>query len=254
MKNLNKHLISLSALTLFAIFFVSSSSQKKSTTPLMSPNFDYSPPTTVPSGSAGVKLALFQPVFSSNFLYSNQSPFKDFRRAMGNDLEELISARGYIIKGPYEIMDQMVYADKKECELGVFVEIDLKLHENSGGWRQYSGITAYDTYAKYNASLNLSGKINIVVKETFTQQKLWIKSVPIPESVITAVGENKYPYGTVGIIPLDDPGVYNPLIRSLQDFYRSTLNQFYQYLVPEEMKMVQKQVPEIRKEAGFEKK
>ncbi len=220
------------------------------------PNYDFSPPGTAAPGSAKMKIALFNPSYSGTFKYSNKSPFKQFRTSMSKDFEEILSARGYIIKGPFDAYDFMTYSDKQECELGLFVDIDLDLEQISGGWqivpaaprRGFAPATA--GYQNYSGTLNLSGKISIYVGETFTKQKLLIKSVPLPQSDFQVRADKTYELGTTGI-PLDNIGVHNPISNALLDFYRNTLQQAWNLIEISELAHVNAQVPEIRKGAGF---
>ena len=249
-----KYLYSLLTLIFFALLYLGSASTKEAT-PLIVPDFDFSPPKPVAPGSAGIKIGLIDPIYSGNFLYSNKSPFTQFRKNMGKDFEEILTARGYILKGPYESYDLMTYSDKTECELGLDVDIDLNILQTSGGWTYVPpglyGIGG--NYTKYSGTLNLSGKITISIIETFTRQKLLVKSVPVPQQDITVEGERNYPIGSSGI-PIDDPAVHNPIAKSLSNFYKTTMQRGWDMLAKEDLVHVQKQVPEIREKAGFIKR
>jgi len=254
---LRRHLFSTATLIVFALLFWSSASTKHITTALVVPDFDFSPPSPVAPGSAGVKIALLDPIYAGNFIYSSKSPFSHFRESMGKDFEEILTARGYILKGPYEAYDLMTYSDKNECELGLEVEINLNILQTSGGWKGYPpttgafGITS-GNYSTYSGTLNLSGKITISIIETFTRQKLIVKSVPVPQENIIVKAEEKYDYGESGI-PLEDPGVHNPIANSLSNLYKTTMKRGWDILAKEELVHVQTQVPEIREKSGFVK-
>lgn len=249
-----------SALTLivFALLFLGCGGTREATTPLLVPDFDFSPPSPVAPGSAGIKIAMIDPVYSGNFLYANKSPFMQFRKNMGKDFEEILTARGYILKGPYEAYDLMTYSDKNECELGLDIEMDLNIVETSGGWKHvsptyYNGGVISGNYSEYKGTLNLSGKITICIIETFTHQKLLIKSVPVPQEDIIVEAEARFALGATGF-PIGDPGVHNPLANALSSFYKTTMKRGWDMLAPEELAHVQKQVPEIREKAGFIKR
>jgi len=253
-----KNLYSVLTLIVFALLCLGCGTTKKITTPLVVPDFDFSPPSPVASGSAGIKIGLVDPVYSGNFAYSNKSPFSQFRKNMGNDFQEILTARGYILKGPYEAYDLMTYSDKNECELGLDIEIDLNILQTSGGWKRvppnYSPYAlSRGNYSTYGGTLNLSGKITISIIETFTRQKLLVKSVPVPQENITVEAEGQYNFDAT-LIPLEDPGVHNPIANSLSSFYKTTMKRGWDMLAKEELEHVQKQVPEIREAAGFIKK
>ncbi len=227
-------------------------------TPLIIPDFNYSPPSPVAPGSAGIKVALLEPVYLGSLTYTNQSPFKQFRGSMGNDFQQILTAHGYILKGPYDSYDLMTYSDKNECQLGLKIEIDLNAVQTSGGWT-YIPLTSYGygitsgNYSTYEGILNLSGKITIAVFETFTQQKLLVKSVSVPQEDINVKAEAQFAYGSTGI-PIGDPGVHNPIAISLAKFYKSVMKLGWDMLSEDELKHVQNQVPAIRENAGFIKR
>jgi hypothetical protein len=242
----------------FALLFLGCASTKVATTPLIVPDFTFSPPTPVAPGSAGIKIAMLDPVYSGNFIYSNRSPFKQFRENMGKDFEQELTAHGYILKGPYDVYDLMTYSDKSECMLGLEIEIDLNITQTSGGWN-YVPLTSYGygitsgNYSTYNATLNLSGKVNISIIETFTRQKLLVKSIPVPQEDIIVKAEANFAYGATGL-PIEDPGVHNPIAISLSKFYKSTMKLGWDMLAKDELQHVQNQVPGIRENAGFIKR
>lgn len=100
---------------------------------------------------------------------------------MASDIEELIIAKGFRMKGPYQAYDEMVFEDKKGTDILIQIEIALQLTAFEGGWRPISSIlgAAYSTYV-YNAKVSLVGKINLSGVEPLTNEKIWSKSVLIP--------------------------------------------------------------------------
>lgn len=256
---MRNQLFSCSLIYLFLLCITFSCSTSRNITPppkMIIPDYDFKPPASAASGSAQMKIALFNPSYSGTFKYSNKSPFKQFRSGMSKDFEEILSARGYIIKGPFDAYDFMTYSDKQECELGLFVDIDLDLEQISGGWKiipatpKRGFAPASSGYQTYSGILNISGKISIYIAETFTKQKLLIKSVPLPQSEVQVSADKNYELGTAGI-PLDNIGVHNPVANTLTDFYRTTLQQAWNLIETSEIAHVNAQVPEIRKGAGF---
>lgn len=249
----NKHFYSALTLMAFLLLFLGSATESKLTTPLIVPDFDFSPPDFVGPGSAGIKIALIDPDYSGTFKYASRPPFNQFRQSMGKDFEEILTGRGYILKGPFETYDLLTYSDKTECELGLEVVIDLSIQQTSGGWKTGSSYGLGGSSYKYEATLNLSGKISISIIETFTHQKLLVKSVPVPQEEINVLSVSKFITGETEI-PFTDPGVYNPIALSLSNFYKTSMKRGYDILAPEDLAQVQKLVPKIREQAGFLKR
>ncbi len=253
-----KSIYSALILIMFALLNLGCGALREATTPLIVPDFGFSPPSPVSPGSAGINIAMIEPAYSGNFIYARKSPFRQFRDNMGKDFEQILTAHGYILKGPYDSYDLMTYSDKNECELGLDIELNVDILQTSGGWNHVPPVSygIYGTggnYSEYKGTLNLSGKINISVIETFTRQKLLVKSVPIPQEDITVNAEAQFNFNATGI-PLEDPGVHNPIANSLSNFYKSIMKLGWDLLSKEELEHLQKQVPEIREKAGFIKK
>ncbi len=257
MKKLRNTILLFSFFSLLSILLMSCGGLNVATTSLVVPDFDFSPPSPAAPGSAEIKIGLIDPVYSGNFSFPNSSLFIQFRKNMGKDFEEILTARGYILKGPYESYDLMTYSDKKESELGLDIEIDLNVHQTSGGWTHVP-LKSYQyfstgNYSTYEGTLNLSGKITISIIETFTRQKLLVKSVPVPQENISVKAEAEFKFGTTGL-PIDDPGVHNPLTKSLSSFYKTTMQRGWDMLAKEELEHLKSQVPEIREKSGFIKR
>lgn len=257
--NNKKHFLSLFALLIFSILFYSSATSKK-LTPLIVPDFSFSPPSTAAPGSAGLKIALISPYYSGNFLYSTQSPFNNFRISLGRDLEQILTAKGYTIKGPYDEYDIMTYSDKEECELGLFSDIDLQINQTSGGWDNITALGYPTINYRFRGTITISGKVTFYISETYTRQKLIVKSLSIPQQINIQVESEKVYAGSQSIaiaptgIPIEDAGIHNPIAISLVDFYKSTMKRTWDLLPKEDLLRVKDQVPQIRKEAGFIKR
>ena len=220
------------------------------------PSYDFSPPAPVAPGSAKINIALFEPHYPSNFAYSDKSPFDKFRISMGKDLEEILTARGFIIKGPYDEYDLMTFSDKQECDLGLVADINIDINETSGGWDYHPPVTTqygtHNAYNTYGATLSLNGKITLYIIETFTKQKLIVKSLNIPESTITAKSKVLFsPNQNAKGIPVGDPDVHNPIAEGLKSFYQSTMKRAWDLLTKEELERLKAQVTQIRKDGGF---
>src|SRR5882724_5557549 len=73
--------------------------------------FDYTPKQSAQSGSVPMTVALLKPYYAVAFQSASNELFANFRTALGNDIEELIVAKGFSLKGPYQAFDEMVYED-----------------------------------------------------------------------------------------------------------------------------------------------
>lgn len=88
--------------------------------------FDFNPPSQETVGSANATIAIVKPTFVGQNPEYYVSPFKEMAINMGNDFEELLAAKGFTVRGPFNSRDEMVYNDKVNSSFIFEVSIDLK--------------------------------------------------------------------------------------------------------------------------------
>lgn len=208
-----------------------------------SPVFDYSPPVEAKPGSADVTFAVVGAVGSDLI-----PTLQQFGQNMAQDFYEILTAHGYTVRGPFRTYDDMTFPDKKGSDLVLIP--DLQIIGNSSGirWSQSFGVALLGgTAFTGEGSLVVSGRVNLVVAESLSREKMWTKSVDIPP--ITIVVEETAMYSNSNV-PLDvlmkEDGIYNDVAKALEAQYKTILARAYQYLDPEEMRIVKKQAQEIR--------
>lgn len=259
----NKHLllpIPLIAI-IFCVLSLSCSTQKQvvqEPTPLKTVSYNYDPKTTEPAGSVGIGMILISPNFEQNtFRYYNARPFSEFKKSLQSDLEEMITARGFSFRGPFNGYDEITYNDKKSTDMVIEVEILPNLQQlTPKPWNVHSqyhyvyGGQSYNTYTySYEGQLSLSGKIKITFSEIMSHEKIYIRNVEIPEKVFDVVGENKY--SDHEYLPLGDPGIYNPLVTALEEVYKASMEKTWAFFDPEEIKSWLPQLKELREKKRY---
>lgn len=230
--------------------------------------FDYTPPEMESKDSNKVVLILLKPFYLAEknsdrrnandhtIQYLGLSAFTDFREKMATDFEEALTARGYLIKGPYSTEDEIVYTDKRNSDLLISVEIDVNINDdNVKAFYIDKTVFSYPNsyivrYWNFKGTIILDGKINLVVRavtKTGFGDKLSVRSVPIDRKEIQVESyykkySNEYMYGIIK----DDPGLYNPLINELENYYKVVFNKAWNYIDPQEFKEYKRLAQEIR--------
>ena len=124
-----KHLLSILVVCAFAFLFYGSATNRGIQTgtkePVKTPNYDYSPPEA--QTKANLTLALVKPRFAKDMKDFNCKLFMDFSDHMSSDFEELITKRGFSLRGPFQQADDMVYGDKQSCYLYLQPEIEFSM-------------------------------------------------------------------------------------------------------------------------------
>jgi len=215
--------------------------------------FDYAAKETTKLGSANLALALVRPYYAASFSDGSGELFKTFRNAMASDVEELIIAKGFTLKGPYQSHDEMVFDDKKRTDMLIQIEIAPQFTAFEGGWQTISSImgSAYTTY-RYMAKVSLVGKINLSGVEPLTNEKIWSKSVLIP-AVENIVLESSYRYTTTKPWAeiSNDPGIYNALGQALQAQYSGIMEKVSAHFNVEEITTLKNQIKELKAKKGY---
>lgn len=249
------HLLTLFLVVMYAaLYWASAGPQKVAQAPAIRvPTYDYTPPEKLPAKSANVVFLLVDPAYPERFRYGKTKIFSDFSKAMSADFNEAMTAKGFSVRGPYEYYDQVVYSDKKESDLLLTIDIDLDLNDQNIKWHPWryvvSGVgrnAVYDTHYTYDGFFVLSGKVNLVVSESITREKLWAKSIPLRQKEINIKTFYYHPTQSFQKGLTEDPDVMNPIIDVLENYYKEVLSTAWTHLDPSELTTLKKEVIEIR--------
>ncbi|MBS1511071.1 MAG: hypothetical protein JST86_09530 [Bacteroidetes bacterium] len=216
-------------------------------------SFDYTPKQTAKSGSAEMVLACIRPVYGSAFTAPNAEVFQNFKNSIGTDIEELIIAKGFTLKGPYQAFGEMVYDDQKVTDMAIIIDIDPKFTAAEGSWVAHNAILGPSmTSYTYSGKVSLIGKINLTGIEPLTNQKIWSKSVSIPNVENIAIATSgKYSRPLNEIEMLQDAGVYNAVGKALQQQYEGILSKIEAHFNPEEFRSLKPQIKELKARKVF---
>lgn len=238
-----------SIIVLAALFFGCTTAQK-TVQSKQTFSFDYTPKQTVQAGSVNMLLGLVHPYYVSTFQVSSSELFRQFRTAIGNDIEELIVAKGFNLKGPYESYDDMVFDDKKSTDVVIQIEMDPQFTAAEGTWKNVFTMNGW--MVTYSGKVSLIGKINLSGVEPLTNQKIWSKSVSIPpiENIIIETSQ-KYDHVLSGWELYQDPGVYNAVGQALSLQYKSIMEKIAAQINAEEFISMQQELTELKAKKGY---
>lgn len=213
-----------------------------SSIPKVPAKFDFSPPSRTQAGSTTMTVALIRPVYIKENAEYFVAPFAEMSTSMGNDFEELLTAKGFKIRGPFRSRDEMVYNDKQSCDFALEVEIDLQPNYNrkykfDPGW----GVIAPASY-KMSGEITLGGNLVIAASSPQYGEKLWKKNIALDKTSFTYTGTIKW--GNVPSVAEElqqDNEFYNLLSRELEKFYDKAMKLAWQQIEAAEMKTVAEQ-------------
>src|SRR5678815_5739246 len=145
-------------LIMFSLALAGCSSPKQTTTTAQPPiqripaKFDYSPPSRAQVASTGITIAIVRPTYVGKNPEYYVPPFNEMATSMGNDFEELLTAKGFTIRGPFGSHDEMVYNDKVNSSFVLEIGIDVNPQYN----RKYSAATKTNWGAVFDKNVSPS--------------------------------------------------------------------------------------------------
>lgn len=227
----------------------------------IAPTFDYTPATYAEPMSASVTFA----VVGSRF--ERPVPlFERFSSNMARDFAEILTARGYTIRGPFRTYDEMTFPDKENSNLVLSATVDFTSDTSGlevvelatlGGAIDAvlgtSGRTTSDKRYNVKGTVRVEGRVTLEVAESVTNEKMWTKSVDIEPIDMTFNGEHVF-----GAAPSDLAEVlkyenrfYTDLGRALADRYVEIMERTHAYLDPREMALVDRQADGLRERKRY---
>ena len=256
-----KHLLTTFAIFVFGFLFLASTSTKNATTTAATPLvkrvpavFDFSPSSRVPTGSTGITIAMVKPTYLSSSFNPEYmvSPFNEMASRMADDFEELLTAKGFTIKGPFSSRDEMTYNDKINSSFILKVEINLdpqfiRKYVTTAHEPSFSDIllnkNAPTTYTyKMLGDITFGGSLVIKAISAQYGELLWTKSIALDGSSFSCPGQLEWPeVPTLSQELNQDDLVYNTVSSELEKIYLKALNLAWQQIDPAEMKTVAEQ-------------
>ena len=196
--------------------------------------FDYNPREATP-GSANVTFAVVGAQIDTPV-----GLFRNFARNMANDFGEILTARGFSVKGPFQEYDLMTYSDKEGSDLVLTAEVEFTSDLTQLG---------YTTFSKVKGPLVVSCHVNLVARESITNNRLWTKSVAITPVRVELISRRAYPSGAnLHTLLVNENQFYSTLGRALEAQYTEIMNKIYGYLEPKEMAIVKQAAQKLREQ------
>jgi hypothetical protein len=209
------------------------------------PSFKFTPSSNATPGSAEVTFAIVGASYSDKEPWTQEWPFPDFSDRMSLDFQEILSARGFTVRGPYKIYDEMTFPDKKGSDLVLEPNLKIEFNGTTNAKKNFNILGGPDTYS-LNGTMTISGRVTLSLLESLSKERMWFKSIELSPISFNWESDKDYTTPNPGYIDNREPGVSKPLGLALESFYKQIMETSWKYLDPEEMKIVKKQSEEIR--------
>ena len=197
-------------------------------------NFDYTPPSEAIPGSADATFAVVGTQFDTPIPL-----FKTFASNMPKDFGEILTARGFGVRGPFMTFNEMTYSDKEGSDVKLSAEVEF---DSDTSQIQYS------TFGVPSGSVTVKSHVNLIISESITNERLWTRSIAITPFTVNL--KSRYVYETrvsLATLLVNDNRFYSDVSIALEAQYTEIMNKIYGYLDPKEMAVVTKSARELRK-------
>lgn len=201
--------------------------------------FDYMPPETTP-GSANLTFAVVGAEIVGGERGTPIPLFKTFASNMTKDFAEILTARGFSVKGPFQDYDIMTYTDKEGSDLILTAEVEFSSDTTQ---------IRYSSIGRLSGLMIVSCHVNLVAYESLTRNRLWTKSVAITPITVELISRKVYPNGAnLATLLVNENKFHNDVGRALEGQYTEVLNRIYGYIEPKAMAIVGEASKKLRKQ------
>jgi len=193
-----------------------------------------------------LEIMMMQRMGNMNANYNFDSAFsKNYARRLNNALEdsvsEIISAKGFKLKGPYKELDDMTYQDKKKVYLAFVPKIDFTIENKVINTKRHR------LYTHSDGVIQIGGNVIISMLEPMTGQVFIKRRISLSDFNIQEpyVYEKQISDGSGGLIgtAIDKSTAPKKLIdttdvalaKAINEFYAKTIQKVNAYLDKEEI-------------------
>lgn len=219
-------------------------------------NFIYSAPKQA-AAPIDVTFTVFHPSYktSGGLMWFSSKPFANLHNAVQQDIQKVLTSKGFAVHGPYESYDFIPFQDKKAIDLLLLPTVELlvtlKDHKERAEnmWQP-----AADQIQTGNAEVR--GRIILEIKEITTQELMWIKTIPFKNFTFPYFVKASYEkYAQIKKSGSDklysyDP-VFNGMARGAEEQYPNIMSTIDSLIDPEEMEVIKKQCQNIKSKKGY---
>lgn len=182
----------------------------------------------------------------------SQSYAKRLNKALGSSISEIISAKGFKLKGPYGVFDDMTYQDKKKVYLAFVPKVDFTIENKVINTKRNRLYTHTDGVIQIGGSLIVS-MIEPMTGQVFIKRRINLSDFNIQEPYVY---ERQTSNGSGGLIgtALDKGSAPEKLIdttdlaltKAINRFYAKTIPKINSYLDKEEILSFEKDILKLK--------
>ena len=197
-------------------------------------NFDYTPPSEAIPGSADATFAIVGTRFDTPVPL-----FRTFASNMTKDFGEILTTRGFGVRGPFMAYDDMTYSDKEGSDLMLTAEVEFSSDTSQ---------IRYSSFGIPSGSVTVKCHVNLIVSDSLTNARLWTRSIAITPFTVPLLSRNAYSVrASLATLLVNENRFYSNVSHALEAQYTEIMNKIYGYLDAKEMAIVTQSARDLRK-------
>lgn len=213
-------------------------------------NFEYSPVTKALPGSGGVTFVVGNVVYQSDnkVIWHSYPVFKNLEKSLKDDTSELLIAKGFSVRGPFESLDLMPYQDKKAVDLILNVAIEISNLELKD-----KVLEKTKDGSEFKGKITGNSALKVELREPMTRELMWMKTIPMKLDIpFIWHYDRKTTAMLKGMMPLFEGALLmDQVAKWLEQEYPKSMNTLSTLIDPEEMRVIKKQARELRTKKGY---
>ncbi len=221
--------------------------------------FNYAPDSQGTPGLAGVTFAVGNVVYrvDRQMPWPTFPQFANLGKAIKEDLTELLVAKGFTVRGPFDSYDVIPYSDKKAIDLWLAPTMELSV-ELKDRKEEVESIWAAPPISNLTGNAVVSGKIVLELREVVTNELMWSKSIPFTDTFPYSLRVSEYVSGRYieseggpNRAPFDYAYIMNGVVRAVEKQYPELMVTIFKLIDPEEMRVIKKECLELKSKKGY---
>lgn len=171
----------------------------------------------------------------------NTPQFVNFDSAIAEDLAEILTTKGFGLRGPFDSYDLIPYSDKKAMDFFLQPAVTSVV------------VAPEDRATAFETPIKVTVKVILELKEVVTRELMWSKSLTFGEleipfaSVVQALTAQ---HGKITDIVFAPEAIENAMARELEKQYPVLMSTIFSLIDPEEMLILKQEAQELRSKKG----
>lgn len=161
-----------------------------------------------------------------------------------DELHKIILSKGFTITQIFRSYNDMTFTEKRNTSALFYPEVIIEIEENSMG--NYKKRTLLEA----RGEVTISARVNIVMLEPLSKEKIWLKSVPVKKFSVDVHYKPIYKFGastaTAKSVPINLEPVMTKIDRYLEKIYIAIIEATDKYVERDEFEYLNDDIKRLK--------